>query len=443
MNVKLQNVGLIILEEKTDLPLTMINIHLVQVKFEKDEDSNTEVQLLTHDINGSMFQKNDEKTLSQRNLLGSLARETKHEIFPEPGKTVLQIVEHVEALTSQLLKRNLDSSEFQLALKLKMAPNGDKNIDLSLMEFRCYLITSTYLSLAKFANLDDSVKPPTFKTGLSRPLEKGQQISTLPAKKEPEKEKGSTIAPFSALAVKVVLKNIVVTMPSSTQKTDFAPQVLTLRGDLGLALETLPAPDLKETQKLWSVKKFSNITDQAVQSNKTMKILVTLNKFEIFISALEDVVNTEDFNQVRKRNIILPFSLFFLRESFSILDSSMTKLITYTRSKVELEKFILRISYNDIKLIFSSVNYQLEQLSQAKELTATQVQADKKEVDQPALEPVKKEIPTKLEESKKSDDTNVTSDFEEYIVANKGLQLVKNIYNQIDFTICLILVTDR
>lgn len=236
--LKLQNIGLVILEETSALPITMININLVQVMFEKDEDGNTTVELLTHEINGSVFEK-QENELSQRNLLGSLARESKYTVHSDPQQTVKEIVDYVEAFTSDLLKRNLNSKEFVLQFKLEMTASGDKNITVSMAHFRTYLITSTYLSLANFTALDDSVNPPPPKTELRQVQEletivkpptssNGLQIQTNPSAAHPMPSPPAQA--FTSLNVRVTLKNIIVTMPSTTQKTDFAPQVLTFRG---------------------------------------------------------------------------------------------------------------------------------------------------------------------------------------------------------------------
>ena len=417
-NLKLQNIGLMILEEKSSLPLTMINLHLVQLKYESDEDQNSDIQFLIHDIKGSFFEKSADAHLIQRNLLGSLEHETRHEILATEEKTIFKVIEKIESFTGELLQEELESTEFQLTLNLKMSSSGNKNIEIHLLEFKSYVAIPIYLSLANFAALDDSVNPPPPKTEIQIQPDK-QLIRKQTTKVEAG---GAVVASFSALSVKVILKNFIITMPSSTQRTNFTPQVLTIRGDLGVALDTFPTPILKEAQKLWATKKFSNITEQATKHNRTMKILMTLNKFEVFISNLEDVINSQDFADVRKRNIIMPFSLLLLRETFSILDSKMTKFISYNRTKLEMEKFVLRVSYNDFVLLLSSINYQLEQLSANSQPAAEEKSIVTEKKDE--LVPQANQQVINLEESKSSDEDLIQSDFDEYIVSNQGFQIV-------------------
>lgn len=170
-----------------------------------------------------------------------------------------------------------------------------------------------------------------------------------------------------------------------------------------------------------------------------MKIIVSLNQFEIFISELDDLVNTENFSQVRKRNIILPFSLLMLRESYGILDTSRSKIVTYNRTKVDLDKLALRVSYNDVKLLYSSLAYQLEQLSANSTETATDV---KDKIGQEVTKALELPAPTEevqsstvfnkskggvvFEESKTTTDEDVNADFDEFIISNQGIQLVIN-----------------
>ena len=432
---------MVILEEKTGLPITMINIHLLQVNFESDEYQNMDVKLLTHDINGSMFERAEgENVLLQKNLIGSLARETKHEILPKSVDTVSKIVDHVEKFTAELLKKELESKEFQLQLLFQQNPKGDKNVSIELTEFRCYLITSTFLSLANFAALDDSVNAPPPKTELQNihPIEAEQQKPTEVVAKPATQE---AAAPAGDLNVRIAIKNIVVSMPSTIEKGDVNPQALSLRGNINLAMQTFQTPSLKDAQLAWSNKKWNNISEQAKQDNRSMKIILTLNSFDLFISQLEDLLNTEDFNKVRKRNLIMPFSLLLLRESFMILNSNKTKLITYNKTTVTLEKFMLRVSYSDFKLLFASLNYQLEQLAanaaenKPQQAVEGEITTEKKpavtkeeEIATTKTETNDKVIPIEeskeTKESKKEAEDFVDADFDDFIVANQGIQLV-------------------
>ena len=206
-----------------------------------------------------------------------------------------------------------------------------------------------------------------------------------------------------------------------------------LKGDITVALETRQPLSFRDQRKAWERKKWQTITDQAAEFNRTMKIETNLSKFELFLTQLEELTTTEDFTQVRKRNLIMPFTLNLIRESYAILNSSMSKLITYNNSQIRLEKFALRISYNDFKLIYSTLMYQLEQLSASRADQSPQTEELPLEVMLTELSESKSsQINTSAdqlmitEESKTSNDEYITTDFEKFEVANQGLQLVNN-----------------
>ena len=236
--LKLQNIGLVILEETSGLPLTMMNLHLVQVYYESDDAQNKEIVFLTHEINGSVFEKSKDSFLLQKSLLGSSAKESIHQIFPEPRETVAHIVDHIERFTHGLVNKEIEWDEFHLNVRVRLASNGKKTIKLALSEFRCYLFLSTYLSLVKFAALDDSVNPPPPKTNLRKSPETASVIDKrrvsmiVRLSKQAQSELRS-----NAVSVHVTLNSIVIAIPSNTdhenltlQKIDFSAQALALRG---------------------------------------------------------------------------------------------------------------------------------------------------------------------------------------------------------------------
>ena len=69
-----------------------------------------------------------------------------------------------------------------------------------------------------------------------------------------------------------------------------------------------------------------------------------------------------NFNQVKKRNMILPFSLMLVRKTYMVLNKERTELIPITLNQISIEKLIFRLSYQDANLLNNSLQYQMEQL---------------------------------------------------------------------------------
>ena len=428
VNIQLQNLGLVMIEEKTSLPLTMLNFHLVHIRYTKDRDSNGSVLFTTHNINGSVFSKVNDFTLCQRNLLGTLSREVEYEISSQPEQTITGIVDHVKEITRNLLSKGFDNSEFQLVLKVKLDAAGNKRIEINLMDFRCLLVTSSYISIIDFVKPGDSFNSPASNKEFLKAKESILSATRRKSMKEIVQNKGS-----NQLSLNASLKNITIAMPSSIQRADFTNQILALRGDWSIALEMLPAPNLEDERNAIGTKKIANLTEQACPQNKIMKILVTLNKFEVFISKFEEVMNSEDFSEVRKRTIIMPFTMLLLHEGYSILNATRSKLIPYNRTKIELDKFVLRFTYHDFKLLFSSLDYQIEQLSIYRKTMNEDKMLKRKEDNSKQAEIHSADNmfqDSVFEESKMKEEEKVVENgsqelrIDEYFITSQGLQTV-------------------
>ena len=233
LQLKLQNIGLLILEENTGLPLTMINIHYLTLKFEKDSHSVTTIVVRSHDVNGNIFEVADSK-LCKYNLLGSLSRETKYELRPEPQGTVLDVLDDDDKLTASLLKKEFKSNDFMIDVRVEIDAEGGKIITASVNQLRMYLFTSAYLSLANFCSIghDADALPPSTRI---QPLQiRSSDTSRIRLSKEQSRikpDQPAALEEFTALNIRACLRNVLITMPSSTHKTNFASQVLTVKGN--------------------------------------------------------------------------------------------------------------------------------------------------------------------------------------------------------------------
>jgi len=152
---------------------------------------------------------------------------------------------------------------------------------------------------------------------------------------------------------------------------------------MSIAFANYPPPDKEEALKEVRGQKIKRALDQAGDHNQIEKIQVNLDGFEIFICELEELFRSTNFKVVRKKNMILPVSIVFIRSTHLVLNKDRKELIKSTHNKLSIEKLVLRLSYQDFLLVTNSINFQIEQLKLAK----APVDSPNKRKDQLAPEP--------------------------------------------------------
>ena len=102
--------------------------------------------------------------------------------------------------------------------------------------------------------------------------------------------------------------------------------------------------------------------DQCYHLNPLMNFNLHLNELEVLICNLSDIEN-ENFKDANKRNIVLPFDLFFIMKSYLVLTE---RLQWFRKSEINLcvNNNSMRISLNDIQTIKNIIFYQLSKVQE-------------------------------------------------------------------------------
>jgi len=315
INIMFSNFSLLAFDEKK-LPFAMLNLHAMKIFVKKGTHNHIEVE--TPDLNGSYFENFEDKDLVERKMLGELDVINRYDLkeLQTDEKVVDKIIENLKDYTEELdqkfqgIDKEMKKEKLRMAVTLDMYPTGDKVISVNLNSLKVFLITSIYLKLLAFVKMDDSVYPPPPKRAAAKALSSvGIEIA-------------EKVEYQASMFVSVNMKNIIITMPSSKTGGNFSPSVLAIRGDINLIYDyhpPLPVDTLKEQLKSVKAKKG---TDYCADENLSAKIQVTIKDLEIFICALKALMSTENFKEVRKRNVILPFSLVLIRKTHAVLNKN-------------------------------------------------------------------------------------------------------------------------
>ena len=188
-----------------------------------------------------------------------------------------------------------------------------------------------------------------------------------------------------------------------------------------------PGLPLEQLQQRWTRKKWDRLIDQGVSDVMTSKLDAKLQNFEIFITDLDSLVSADSFNQVRKRNLIMPFSVAVARQSYNILNTSKTKLIAYNKTDLSLDQIAFRVSYNDAKLLYSSLNFQLDQFTNKEDGSVAEVESQKKMHEVVEEGEGTQNGRTEIIVSTSGDDTEeaLETDFDKFVLTSRGLQIVR------------------
>ena len=150
-----------------------------------------------------------------------------------------------------------------------------------------------------------------------------------------------------------------------------------------------------------------------------------------------------NFNQVKKRNMVLPFSLLLVKKNHHVVNKERTQLISVTKNEINVERLIFRLSYQDVNLLANSFQYQKEQLQKSKENqpveenTAVTIPNQNQTTSPPLPAPLE----TRHEETKENfshasqepqpqphltyDPDDWLENLQEFNIASKGFQVVR------------------
>jgi len=212
----------------------MINLHLLNIDVLTGKDLKVSVE--ASELNGSYFEIEGGTQLVERKMLGELDKVERYEIGTEENTAILgRIVDSLTIYAQNLARDYANRKEGDRLVKVKVvyevATHGDmehKHVSVFLYELKLYLVTARYLNLVKFVELDESVKPPLPKGIIEGNLLLDESAKMRPVHKE---EAGQ-----SSITVNVLVKNILITMPSSMSGTNYSPNVLAVRGILSFFL---------------------------------------------------------------------------------------------------------------------------------------------------------------------------------------------------------------
>ena len=180
-------------------------------------------------------------------------------------------------------------------------------------------------------------------------------------------------------------------------------------------------------------------TDQCANFNEVGSIKLLANNLEIFICQLEELMKSNNFSEARKRHMILPFSVIFMRQTYMVPNKEQTDLITVVKNLVTIERLGLRMSYQDSLLLSNSISFQLEQLKRDKEEPPVEslpkLEAARSETESPDISPRKRNEAAKFEEEKKEEITEIQkkddrdpedwiNGLEDYRISTQGVEIV-------------------
>ena len=152
-------------------------------------------------------------------------------------------------------------------------------------------------------------------------------------------------------------------VPSGNTKDSFSTHVIGVAGDISIVSTGYPSPQLEELQNLNKGKKFERPFDQANPMNLIGQLNLSTTNFEMFTAHLNDLMATNNFSKIKRRNLIVPFSLILLRQTHKILNASSTGMLNIICNDLNIEKCIMTLAYTDYVLIFNTLHFQKEALS--------------------------------------------------------------------------------
>ena len=152
--------------------------------------------------------------------------------------------------------------------------------------------------------------------------------------------------------------------------------------------------------------------DQCNEQNQNAQLKATLSQCELFICEFEDLIHRRNFSDVRKRNLILPFTLSYTSKTHFVPNRPRTKLVPVHKNELFIELLVLRMSYQDGLLVNNTIHFQLEKMNRNSEKqTQPRIQSNRSSSEE-------------FQEIEETDNWNVSIN-ESHIYA-QGIQMVQN-----------------
>ena len=333
------NITLFAMHSKTNMPFSSISMTNMRLKWVRDKQFNVDVYVFGQGFSSNYFELCDDR-MHEKGFIGNIGIWDIHEVGTKANmgartdsfdinkqiykRYLIDSHSGNENVRSfEINKLNEDKVEF--SLKVLMTPRGEKSIVVVFSDVKLLAQTSVYMNLFYFAQLDESCYP--------------------------------SIDSYDILPMSIIweIKNAMVCIPTQKQR-----QVLVTRGDINIRyyryrMENFPAL----LEKYYKDKNNPNVRERV----DSYSYSIEFQKVEIFLCELNDLIKLK-FNQVRKRNMILPFTLFYGSKNFISLYASKRDCIYYvSENEFNLEETILRFSFKDLLLFYDALNYQKEEFS--------------------------------------------------------------------------------
>jgi len=119
--------------------------------------------------------------------------------------------------------------------------------------------------------------------------------------------------------------------------------------------ETKPSPNIYRTIR----ESFERI-DPEFSGEKRMSL--DLKRMEMFICDPVEFLNVKAFNRVKKRYVLLPFSVHLSNKTKIKHDEEKDEFLVITKHNVVIEKLVLEIYYADILFVDENIKYQMAQI---------------------------------------------------------------------------------
>ncbi|KAL4498677.1 hypothetical protein ABPG73_003474, partial [Tetrahymena malaccensis] len=315
-----------------------------------------QAQDLTHLVNNSIY-KNEEQALQALRQSEQLV---------ELAGTMYEFRKYDDTQTAK------QNQLFQIVFELQMKPNGDKDMDIVVGDFKVQAETGPLLALAGFAAMDASVQPP-------KPV---YEVKLTQEEIEAKEKNAKEIEQYAkqvggGMKINISIKNVIICTPCAD-----STNVLAIRGVFDIKINFSQAQSINYVKN--EIKNGNIKQEQSHTINQTGIIAIELQGLEIFICDVEEL-KRKAFKKVNKRSILLPLNMSLSKTDYLYLASNESQLFSNkTLIETKLAKTSFKISFSDLNLINQTVQILLEDMKQ-KPVEGQQQQIEQQK-EQPAAE---------------------------------------------------------
>ncbi|KAL4496109.1 hypothetical protein ABPG72_015531 [Tetrahymena utriculariae] len=314
-----------------------------------------QAQDLTYLVNNSIY-KNEQHALEALR---------KSEQFVELAGTIYEFTKYDDTKTAK------ENKFFQIVFELQMKPNGDKDMDIVVGDFKVQAETGPLLALAGFAAMDASVQPPkpVYEVKLTKEEIEAQEKNAKEIEQYAKQVGGG-------MKINISVKNVIICTPCAD-----STNILAIRGIFDIKINFSQAQSINYVKN--EIKNGTIKLEQSHTINQTGVIAIELQGLEIFICDVEEL-KRKTFKKVNKRSILLPLNMSLSKTDYLYLASEQAELFSNkTLIQTKLEKTSFKISFSDLNLINQTVQILLEDMKQKP--AEGQEQQIEQQKEQPAI----------------------------------------------------------